>query len=352
MQEANMEINNKIKQLRYKSGLTQEQLATRLGVSAQAVSKWENSVAMPDITLLPMIAEAFGVSIDELFDLTIEQKLRRIENRLDVEEELSPDAFKEYEDFLLSLLSEGGDRVRVTELIADLYHHRMEADARRVSKYAREAIMSSPEHKSCQWLLQMAEGHCVWDWNIANHSSAIDFYKSVIENDKVEPKTPMPYFYLIDNLLADHRTAEARKYLEEYAALPAHKPAMIPVYQAHIALAEYDVQAADAIIENAMETLADNETFLFEAAQYYARRCEYDKAISIYELSWAKGEKPRHTDALHGISVICEIRGEYGRAADTQKRLLECLKTEWGYSNDDKAVLETEREIARLQRMG
>ena len=345
-----MEISNKIKQLRHKSGLTQEQLATRLGVSAQSISKWENAVAMPDITLLPLIAEAFGVSIDELFDLTVEQKLRRIENRIDVEEEFSPDLFKEYEDFLKSQLDDNNDKARIMELLANLYHHRMESDARRVSKYAREAILMKPEHKNCQWLLQMAEGHCVWDWNIANHSTAIDFYKNVIESDKGEPKTPLPYYYVIDNLLADHRAKEAEEYLNIYQTLPAHKPAMIPVYQAHIALAEYDAERADAIIEDAMADFADNETFLFEAAQYYAHRCEYEKAIKIYKRSWEIDEKPRHTDALHGISIIYEVLGEYGKAAETQKRLLECLKTEWGYSNDDRAVLETEREIARLQK--
>lgn len=41
-----MELGNKIKQLRFKAGLTQEQLAEQLGVSAQAVSKWENAVAI------------------------------------------------------------------------------------------------------------------------------------------------------------------------------------------------------------------------------------------------------------------------------------------------------------------
>ena len=60
-----MEIGNKIKQLRYKSGLTQEQLASNLGISAQSVSKWETAVSMPDITLLPSLAREFGVSIDE-----------------------------------------------------------------------------------------------------------------------------------------------------------------------------------------------------------------------------------------------------------------------------------------------
>ena len=91
-----MEIGNKIKQLRYKAGLTQEQLSERLGISAQSVSKWETATTMPDITLLPALATELGVTIDELFDLTANQKLCRIENRLDIEEEFTNDVFAEY----------------------------------------------------------------------------------------------------------------------------------------------------------------------------------------------------------------------------------------------------------------
>ena len=45
------------------------ELAELLGVTPQAVSKWENAVAMPDISLLPLLAETFGVTIDELFEM-------------------------------------------------------------------------------------------------------------------------------------------------------------------------------------------------------------------------------------------------------------------------------------------
>ena len=48
-------------------GLTQEGLAEQLGVTNQAVSKWESDQCCPDITLLPALADLFGVSIDELF---------------------------------------------------------------------------------------------------------------------------------------------------------------------------------------------------------------------------------------------------------------------------------------------
>lgn len=61
-----MNIGEQILFLRKNKGITQEQLATKLGVSNQAVSKWESGQCYPDIQLLPEISEYFNVSIDEL----------------------------------------------------------------------------------------------------------------------------------------------------------------------------------------------------------------------------------------------------------------------------------------------
>lgn len=60
-------IGTTIAALRREKGLTQDALAAQLGVSAQAVSKWENGLSCPDILMLPEIAELFGVSVDALF---------------------------------------------------------------------------------------------------------------------------------------------------------------------------------------------------------------------------------------------------------------------------------------------
>ncbi len=61
-----MDIGNQILFLRKNKGVTQEQLAQKLGITNQAVSKWESGQSMPDIQLLPEIAEFFNVSINEL----------------------------------------------------------------------------------------------------------------------------------------------------------------------------------------------------------------------------------------------------------------------------------------------
>ena len=343
-----MKLGNRIRKMRIKAGLTQEQLAEKLAVSGQSVSKWENEISMPDIMLLPDIAEIFGVSIDELFDLTVEQKLKRIENRIEIEEELSEHSFKDYESFLLQQLDEKSNRIEVLSLLANLYHHRMESDSKRVSKYAREAIFLDPTKKNCQWLLNKAEGHAVWDWNFANHSRAIEFYKDVIDRDAGVPKSSMPYYYLIDNLLADGRAAEAEAYLTEFSCLPSANPVMVDVYRAHIALINHDVKTADEIIARCVTEHPDDSGYLFEAAQYYARRCDYKKAIELYERSWLVAKVPRYTDALYGIATIYKIVGDKESARNAFDRILECLKNEWGYSIDDKPYIEAEEEKKNL----
>lgn len=57
----------RIAQLRKERNLTQDALSQKLGVSPQAVSKWETGIGCPDIALLPVIADAFGVTINDLF---------------------------------------------------------------------------------------------------------------------------------------------------------------------------------------------------------------------------------------------------------------------------------------------
>ena len=62
----NETIGNRIAKYRKERGLTQETLADSMGVSAQAVSKWENDASCPDISLLPQLSKTLGITTDEL----------------------------------------------------------------------------------------------------------------------------------------------------------------------------------------------------------------------------------------------------------------------------------------------
>jgi len=74
-------LGNRIREFRKNKGITQEQLASALNMSPQAVSKWEMGAGYPDIAMLPVIAAYFGVSLDTLFDYDpeeIEEKIKKI----------------------------------------------------------------------------------------------------------------------------------------------------------------------------------------------------------------------------------------------------------------------------------
>jgi transcriptional regulator with XRE-family HTH domain len=62
-----LNLGKRIYEYRKTMGMTQEELSHKLGVTPQAVSKWENEVSCPDIMLLPDLADIFDISIDELF---------------------------------------------------------------------------------------------------------------------------------------------------------------------------------------------------------------------------------------------------------------------------------------------
>ena len=62
----NETIGNRIAKFRKAKNLTQEELANQVGVSSQAVSKWENDASCPDISLLPTLCKALGITTDEL----------------------------------------------------------------------------------------------------------------------------------------------------------------------------------------------------------------------------------------------------------------------------------------------
>jgi len=116
----NINIGNKIRELRKKKGITQEALASVLSVSPQAVSKWESGLTYPDMGMIPVIAGYFEVSMDILFDYDLQEMKAKIEKIIDDAWvyffddtpkyiEIIKDALKEYpgnEELLTALLDE------------------------------------------------------------------------------------------------------------------------------------------------------------------------------------------------------------------------------------------------------
>lgn len=75
-----LQIGTNLRNLRRAQDLTQEEVAAHLGVSFQAVSKWERGEGLPDITMLPALARYFGVTLDDLFGLNAPAAAERYQN--------------------------------------------------------------------------------------------------------------------------------------------------------------------------------------------------------------------------------------------------------------------------------
>ena len=100
----NETIGNRITKYRKMKGLTQEALAEQLGVSSQAVSKWENDASCPDISLLPKLCSVLGITTDELLTgKNDEVRLVPVEQRKSLDEMV----------LRIRVNSAQGDKVRV-----------------------------------------------------------------------------------------------------------------------------------------------------------------------------------------------------------------------------------------------
>ena len=101
-----MTIGKRIAHLRKEKGLTQEELAQHMGISPQAVSKWENDQTCPDISALPKLARLFDVTVDELLEGKEALPAVRV---------LPPEQRKDIKDMLLRITvdSAEGDKIRV-----------------------------------------------------------------------------------------------------------------------------------------------------------------------------------------------------------------------------------------------
>jgi|LSQX01.2.fsa_nt_gb transcriptional regulator with XRE-family HTH domain len=101
----NTSLGKKISDYRKALGMTQDQLAEKMNVSPQAVSKWENDISCPDIALLPKLAALFGITVDALLSVETKKEI----------ELLPEDKKKNFDDLILRVIvnSSDGDKVRV-----------------------------------------------------------------------------------------------------------------------------------------------------------------------------------------------------------------------------------------------
>ncbi|MBE6815866.1 MAG: helix-turn-helix domain-containing protein [Ruminococcaceae bacterium] len=319
-----MEIGKKIKQLRLNKGVTQETLANALGVTYQAVSRWENETTMPDISLLPQISVFFGVSIDELFEFTEESQYERIENMLNEKSILSDSEFQNTKYFLEKQLNQKNENVNAIKLLAWLYSHRAKSSNVQAVEYAKRALQLGDTSKSMNNILRDAYGSPHTDWNYRNRHELIEFY---YEHLKIHSDDMRAYRYLLPALIADGRTDEARELIKNIRN--KEKPELLYVFDAMILRREGKTNESESLLDDMLKQFPDSWYTWSIVADFKADDCEYEDAISCFEKSFELQEKPRFTDSLEAIAHIYEIKKDYQKSISTYQRIIELLETDW-----------------------
>lgn len=337
------DMGKQIRALRLKKSLTQEALAGALLVSPQAVSKWENGQTLPDIALLPGISAQLGVSIDELFELTDEVHLARIQSMLDDTAPLSPQAVDYAQGFLEKKLEDSTTRTQALSMLAQLFCHQADDMHQRAKAYAFQALEADPTSKANHHSLGCAWRGILTDWCAANHREQIDYYREFV---KRHPDYRSGYLYLMDFLMADRRLVEAREALGEMAT--RHPGYLALWYEGLIALAEGDKRAAKTAWDRMLTEYPKEWMVHLCMGDGMIYLGDGERAVKHYEQAAALQPKPRYMDAYDSIAQWALIQGDKKAAAAAYEKALNILEEEWQLG-DTQTAEDYRQRIRNLQ---
>lgn len=241
-------IGRNIKQLREEQDITQQMLAEKLSISFQAVSKWETGITLPEVTLLPTIAETFGVTIDDLFRhmKAYRNKAERLmslyESKMD-NMEIFHQAEQEYKKMF-----ESGN---FTDEDLGYYAYLMECHARYYLKVAEEYYIKSIEQGS-----QFKEE---------------SYYK-----------TQRQYILFLSRL------GRSQESIDKYSKLTLQEPDNPNHYSSLIAAYKNagDLINAIKVAETGLALFPDNAILLTYAGDTYKQLLDYDNAKKCWERAY------------------------------------------------------------------
>ena len=339
-----MNIGIQIKALRAEKRATQEELAACLGVSAQAVSKWETGASAPDIALLPGLSAFFGVSIDELFALPEEQQFERIENMFYHERRIAPETFDASVRFLQAQAAKSPDDPRAWEDLAELYNHRAAADHAEASDYAKKVIALDPDRKGGWVAYQEANNALCGDEWYDNHFTVIEFCREVLEQ---HPDNFPALYAIIENLLGDRRWDDAVPYIRRIGEVAPESDQML-TYLGDVAQGKGDLAAARAYWDRAVAEHPDRWQAYCSRADRLKKLGLINEAAADYERCYVMQKPPRITDGLYSLAQLHEAQGDFAAAIRDRERIIAALAEDWA-TTDGESVDENRREIERLR---
>ena len=277
-------IGEKIKNLRKKSNVTQEKFADYLGITFQAVSRWECGDAYPDLEILPAIANYFNVTTDELLGVDIMNKQEKID---EIYEKLTANFSKGFIDENIAILRNAVNEFpNDYNLLSQLAFYLGKGDTIKEAVSINERILADCTDDHIRYGVMQ--------------KLAYD-YKSVGEKEKaIEVANKLPYTPLASNMLLRH------------------------IYDG-----EEQISQLKSNIENFCEYIT-SDIKLFAGTKYGYDTSEdggdkrielYKKAIEIYKIIYEDGDygfyNGRMKDLYFSLAVNYSLLNDFDNALDS-----------------------------------
>lgn len=339
-----MEIGNQIKALRLRRGTTQEALAQHLGVTAQAVSKWERGVTTPDISILPDISAYFGVTIDELFSISDDTRMERIRNMLWDDRYYDPLEVESAREFLLMKGKKEPENGQVYVHLAEMENHLAKEHQEKAAEYAKEALRRNWDLRGAHSELEIAMNGHIHDWNYGNHYLLINCLREHIGQN---PQDWRAYMTIMDQLIDDYRLDEAEYYCHCFAGI--NQTYRAPLYRGMIAWQRGLRDEAFGIWAQMEAQFPEEWCVWHNIGDYLARSGQYDKAMNYYRKALEVQKEPPLLDPLQAMAQLCEIRGDIPGALDARREEADRIENQWHISGEE--LDEVLRDIQRLEKL-
>lgn len=331
-----------IKRLRNEKQVTQEELAAYLGVSFQAVSKWETDTTMPDVALLPKLALFFGVKIDDLFAVGLDDELERIDSML-ANKRLTDENFRYAQRILESLLHRNADDVDAIKRYANLLLKRMNRDALEAGALLEHAIALAPLDTELFSLYRQARGA---DRDIFD--SGNDWFLRVCA--PYAEKYPANYRLgemLVDALLEARDFDTAAAYIARMKENGGYPDALADILAGDATLARGSLAEAMKMWDAVHP--ADGREW-YELGERYNRVQVYEKAITCYRNAFDAETAPRDLSAVYALAFLYTKQKRYQEAIASWQCIIDVLASDYRLTAGE-TVDWPKREIVKLKSM-
>ena len=279
-------LSNNLKRFRMARNLTQEQAAEALNVSAQTISRWECNTTLPDVAILPDIAELYGVTIDDLFKEnknTYDNYAQQLASVF--EASLKPEDFLRADLEYRNLLKSGEYTAKDLRLYGILYQHMMYLCIKKAEELYDRVISAGPEEDpETYWAVRRQKEFFLWE--IGRNQESIDEFLPLVENGSNELQE---WLCLIHAYVFAGETETALKWVSK---------------------------AKDAFPENAaLHTCAGDLLRLNK---------QYDRAFAHWKR--AVDMEPDRCDAAYSMAECYEELGDYTGACETYLQIADNLE--------------------------